>query len=247
MRVKDKVAFITGGGGEIARAIAHEFLQNGASILLFDRDQELLDRAISQLSSFGDRVQAFAGDVCKFNDLEQAVDLCVKKFGKIDILITCVGIAKHLPIDEMSEESWQSVLNVNLTGTYLACKAVIPEMKKNNYGRIVNISSLGGRTGRPNVGVNYAASKAGIIGLTMALARELGPWGITVNAIAPGPVEGPFNKDMPPDKVAMLKAGVCIDRFGSNQDVAYAALYLGSNEASWVTGEVLDVNGGLYM
>ncbi|RKL64406.1 3-oxoacyl-ACP reductase FabG [Thermoanaerobacteraceae bacterium SP2] len=247
MRLKDKAAIITGGGGDIAKATAEKFLKNGASVLLFDYDEELLGKTMKELTQYIKNVKTVVGDTRKLDDMNKAVEMCVKEFGKVDILVTCAGIAKHMPIDEMPEEVWQKVIDINLTGTFIACKAVVPIMKMNKYGRIVNISSLGGRTGRPYVGVNYAASKSGVIGLTMCLAYELGPSGITVNAVAPGPLDGRMTKTFPPEKVEMLKVGLRIERLGSPDDIASAVLYLASDEASWVTGEVLDVNGGLYI
>jgi NAD(P)-dependent dehydrogenase (short-subunit alcohol dehydrogenase family) len=147
----------------------------------------------------------------------------------------------------MTLDDWRWVLDINLTGTFTACKAVVPKMRKAGGGRIVAISSVGGRTGRPRVGVNYAASKAGVDGLVMCLARELGTFNITVNSIAPGPLAGRMTASMPPDDVKRLIGTACIERLGRPDDIASAAVYLASDEAGWVTGEVLDVNGGVYI
>ncbi|MEW6228709.1 MAG: SDR family NAD(P)-dependent oxidoreductase [Bacillota bacterium] len=247
MRLEDKTALITGGAGDLGRSIARAFLASGASAVLFDSDEVLLSGASQELSKFGERVCTMVGDVRSLENLEEGVRLCESRFGTLDILVTCAGVVKHMPIDEMPLESWQRVLDINLTGTFLAAKAVVPPMKKRKSGRIITISSLGGRTGRPYVGVDYASSKAGVVGLTMCLARELGPFGITVNAIAPGIIEGRFTKGFPPEKVALLTQGICINRLGRPDDVAYAALYLASDESGWITGEVLDINGGLYI
>ena len=161
------------------------------------------------------------------------------------MLVATAGILRHFPIDEMTEQQWQDVVDINLTGVYHSVKAVVPVMKEQKYGRIVLISSIGGRTGRPGVGVNYAATKAGVNGIAMCLGYELGPWNITVNSVAPGPLKGKMFLSLSQDKVDKLSAGVRIPRLGELDDIASAIAYLGSDDASWTTGEVLDVNGGL--
>lgn len=246
MRLEHKVALITGGGGDIAVSIAGKFLDNGASVILFDLNADLLAAAEGRLAA-GEALKTVAGDVCRLEDVERAAAVAEKHFGKLDILVACAGVIRHKPIDQMSMDDWRWVLDINLTGTFVACKAVVPMMKNRGQGRIVTISSVGGRTGRPKVGVNYAASKAGVIGLTMALARELGSFHITVNSISPGPLAGRMTESMPPDDLARLISTACIPRLGRPDDVASAALYLASDEAEWVTGEVLDVNGGVYI
>ena len=147
----------------------------------------------------------------------------------------------------MTLEIFESVVNVNLTGTFICCQAVTPIMKKQGRGKIVNISSLGGRTGRPNVGVNYAASKAGVIGLTQALAREIGPAGIYVNAIAPGPILTEQTQQYSNEVFASWNVGRAINKDGRPEDVAHAAIFLASDRSDWVTGATLDVNGGIFM
>jgi NAD(P)-dependent dehydrogenase (short-subunit alcohol dehydrogenase family) len=246
MRLDGRVAVITGGGGDIAVSTAEKFLQHGASVLLFDRDPGSLAAAERRLGA-GGAVTTVVGDVCSLAEMERATDLAEKQWGKLDILVACAGVIKHAPIDEMSIEDWRWVVDINLTGTFVACRAVVPKMKKLGRGRIVTISSVGGRTGRPKVGVNYAASKAGVNGLTMCLARELGAFNITVNSICPGPLAGRMTESMPPDDLKRLISTACIARLGRPDDIANAALYLASDEAEWVTGEVLDVNGGVYI
>lgn len=247
MRLKDKVALITGGGGDIAVSIADKFLQNGAAVILFDIDEALLENAVQKLSTFSTRLSTIKGDVLKLDELEGAVIHAEQRYGKLDILVTCAGVLKHMPIDQLTQEDWNRVIGINLTGTFLTCKAAVPAMKKSGKGRIVAISSVGGRTGRPHVGIDYAASKAGVNGLAMCLAKELGPYGINVNSIAPGPLSGRMINQLPPENLKALTSTLCINRLGKSDDIAYAALYLASDEAEWVTGEVLDVNGGAYI
>lgn len=246
MRLEHKIALITGGGGDIAVSIAAKFLDQGARVVLFDLDADLLAAAERRLAA-GEALKTVAGDVCRLADLDRAVGVAEQHYGGLDVLVACAGVIRHKPIDEMSMDDWRWVLDVNLTGTFAACKAVVPAMKRRGRGRIVTISSVGGRTGRPRVGVNYAASKAGAIGLTMCLARELGAFNITVNSIAPGPLAGRMTESMPPADLERLISTACIPRLGRPDDVASATLYLASDEAEWVTGEVLDVNGGVYI
>jgi NAD(P)-dependent dehydrogenase (short-subunit alcohol dehydrogenase family) len=246
MRLNNKVAIITGGGGDIGCASAKKFLEEGASVVLVDYNADLLKKAEETFAQYKDKVRIYMANVKHLYEMENAAAFTIKEFGRIDILLTCAGIAKHMPIDQMPVEVWNDVMDTNIDGVFNSCKAVVPEMKKNNYGRIVHISSLGGRTGRPGVGVNYAASKAAVIGLTQLLSYELGPNNITVNAVAPGPLNGRMTATFPPEMVARLKNGVRIERLGLPEEVAYAVVYLASDEAGWTTGEVLDVNGGLY-
>jgi len=246
MRLKDKVALVTGGGGDVAIAIATKFIDNGAKVILVDRDEQLANAAASKINA-GNALQVAVGDVCALEDQEKAVDIAVTRFGRLDIVVPCAGVIRHKPIDELSLEDWQWVINVNLTGTFLSCKAAVPVMKKQRSGRIIMISSVGGRTGRAKVGVNYAASKAGVNGLTMCLAKELGEYNITVNSICPGPLAGRMTASMPPENVKALISTACIGRLGRPEDVASAAAFLASDEAEWITGEVLDVNGGVFI
>ena len=203
MRLKRKVAFVTGGGGEIATTIAQRFLENGASVVLFDIDGAQLKKVSDTFTSDKQHLATLIGDVRKLDEVEKAVAETEKRFGGIDILVNCAGVLKHLPIDELAVADWDRVIGINLTGTYITCKAVVPGMKARKAGHIINISSLGGRTGRPGV-ADYAASKAGVIGIAQTLARELGAFNITVNSIAPGPLAGQMTSQIPPEKLKIL-------------------------------------------
>ena len=246
MRLLGRIALVTGGGGDIGVSIAERFLAEGAKVVLFDLKDELLVAAKAKLAA-GNALETFAGNVCDIEDQRRAVDFVLKTYGRLDILVTGAGVLKHVSIDEMSLEDWKWVVDINLTGTFLSCKTAVPVMKEQGYGRIVAISSVGGRTGRPKVGVNYAASKAGVNGLVMCLARELGSHNITVNSICPGPLLGRMCGSLPPENIKALISNACIGRLGKPQDIAHAAVYLASDEADWVTGEILDVNGGVYI
>ena len=246
-RYTDKTVLIT-GAGDIAGAAARRLLAEGARIALTDFSQEALIQAADSLAAEGwgtDRVAGVRADVRRLEDCAAAAAAVKEKWGRIDVLVATAGILRHFPIDEMTEAQWQDVIDINMTGVYHAVKAVVPLMKEQNYGRIVLISSIGGRTGRPGVGVNYAAAKAGVNGMAMCLGYELGPWNITVNSVAPGPLKGKMFLSLSQDKVDKLSAGIRIPRLGELEDIAAAIAYLGSDDASWTTGEVLDVNGGL--
>ena len=177
-----------------------------------------------------------AVDVTSEVQVKATVDRTVEQFGRVDVLVNCAGILKHTPIEQMSLEAFESVVRVNLTGTFLMCRAVVPVMKKQGKGKIVNMASLGGRTGRPGVGVNYAASKAGVIGLTQTLAREAGPAGIYVNAIAPGPILTELTKQVGPEVFSKWNVGRAVTKDGLPEDVAEAVLFLASDQSDWITG-----------
>ena len=246
-RYEHKVVLIT-GAGDIAGATARRLLSEGGKVALTDFSREALDQEARMLKEEGwdeDRVMTIPGDVRSLEDCQAAAAEVKEKWGRIDVLVATAGILRHFPIDELTEAQWQDVIDINLTGVYHSVKAVVPAMKEQNYGRIVLISSIGGRTGRPGVWVNYAAAKAGINGMAMCLGYELGPWNITVNSVAPGPLKGKMFLSLSQDKVDKLSAGVRIPRLGELDDIAGAIAYLGSDDASWTTGEVLDVNGGL--
>ena len=247
MELKDRVAVITGGGRGIGKSIAERFFAEGAKVALWDIDLGLVEGVAASLDSSGQRAMALRVDTTREQEVSDGVAQVMKKFNRIDILVNNAGIALHKPIEEMTLEMFESVMRVNVTGPFLCCRAVVPIMKKQGRGKIVNISSLGGRTGRPGVGVNYAASKAGVVGLTQTLAKELGPFGIYANAIAPGPVLTGIAKQYPPEQRAIWNAGRAIDKDGLPEDVADAAVFLASQRSDWVTGVTLDVNGGILI
>lgn len=247
-RFSGKSAIITGATGDIGKAISRRLLEEGGKIMLFSRSVKKLDIFLEELVTEGfplDDIKYFTGDVTSIKDCIGAADFTIKVFNRIDILVTAAGILRHFPIDELSEKDWKDVIDINLTGTFFSSKAVVKYMKAQKYGRIVFISSIGGRTVRPSVGVNYAASKAGIVGMTQLLGYELGPWDITVNAVAPGPIKGGMFTTLSTEAIEKLRRGTRIQRLGELNEVAAAVAYLASDEAGWTTGEILDVNGGL--
>jgi len=247
MELKDLVAIVTGAGKGLGKAIALKFFEEGAWIALWDIDLPLAESLAASLDSSGRKAVAVKVDVTDEPEVARAVSEVMSRFNRIDILVNNAGISRHKPIEEMTLEIFESVMKVNLTGTFLCCRAVTPIMKKQGRGKLVNIASLGGRTGRPGVGVNYAASKAGVIGLTQTLARELGPAGIYANAIAPGSILTEQTAQYPREVFETWIAGRAIQKTGMPEDVANVAVFLASSRSDWVTGVTIDVNAGILI
>jgi NAD(P)-dependent dehydrogenase (short-subunit alcohol dehydrogenase family) len=243
----EQVCLVTGASRGIGEAIARRFYKAGARLVLLDVNIEGAEQYAGEMDPSGDRILCLRADVTRETDIQGAVQQAVKRFGRIDVAVNVAGIIRHLPIEKMSLEDFESVMRVNLTGTFIVCKAVVPIMKKQGRGKIVNMASLAGRTGRPGVGVNYAAAKAGIIGLTQTLAREAGPAGIYVNAMAPGPILTKLTRQVGPEVFATWNAGRAVSKDGLPEDVAEAALFLASAKSDWITGVTLDINGGILI
>jgi NAD(P)-dependent dehydrogenase (short-subunit alcohol dehydrogenase family) len=247
MQLKDRVAVVTGAGKGIGKAIAEELFKEGALLALFDIQYDLIVKLAKQLDSSGNKIIAIKADVTNEKEIKDAMEQVFKRYKKIDILINNAGISLHKPTKEMLVEDFNKVIDVNLKGTFICCKSVLTYMEKQKKGKIVNIASLGGRTGRPGVGVNYAASKAGIIGLTQTLAREVGPSGIYVNSICPGPILTEQTKQYSEEIFASWNVGRAIQKNGLPEDVAQSAVFLSSDKSDWITGISLDVNGGILI
>ncbi|TFG61862.1 MAG: 3-oxoacyl-ACP reductase FabG [Spirochaetales bacterium] len=243
----EQVCLITGASRGIGEAIARRFYKAGARLVLLDITIGGAEKVARSLDPSGDRTFCLQADVTVEQEVQAAVEKAAGRFGRIDVAVNVAGIIRHLPIEKMSLEDFDIVVRVNLTGTFIVCKAVVPFMKKQGRGKIVNIASLGGRTGRPGVGVNYAAAKAGVIGLSQTLAREAGPAGIYVNAIAPGPILTELTKQAGPEVFAKWNAGRAVAKDGVPEDVAEAALFLASPQSDWITGVTLDINGGILI
>ena len=246
MLLKDKVSIITGGARGIGREIALLFAKEGSDIVLFDVNQEQLDQTQKEIEALGRSALSLTVDVTNFNQVEEVVNKTLDKFKKIDILINNAGITRDALLIRMSEQDWDSVLSVNLKGTFNCCKSVCRIMMKQRTGRIVNMASIIGLMG--NAGqVNYAASKAGMIGLTKSLAKELASRNINVNAIAPGFIETAMTAKLPPEvREQMLKA-IPLCKFAKPVEVAKVALFLSSELSDYLTGQVIQVDGGMLM
>ena len=247
MRLKDKVTVVTGAGRGIGLGIALAFARKGARVALCDIDTLLLGNALVEIEAAGGQGLAFQMDVTSKEQIHSVVHDVLDQWGAIDILVNNAGIYEVLPVEEITEEQWDHMLAVNLKGTFLCCQAVIPSMKRQGSGRIISIASSAGKTGGTLAGAHYSVSKAGIICLAKQLARELGSHGITVNAVAPGRIDTPMIQVASDEENAAFRMRTPLGRLGTPEDVANAVVFLASEEASFITGEILDVNGGLLI
>ncbi|PKK82310.1 MAG: 3-oxoacyl-ACP reductase [candidate division Zixibacteria bacterium HGW-Zixibacteria-1] len=246
MDFKGKTALITGSARGLGKAIAEKLASLGAAVVISDVLMEQAEETVREFKEKGYEAFAFKADVTSGEDVKNMFDTVIAKYEKIDIVVNNAGITKDTLLIRMSEESWDKVISVNLKGAFLVTQAAAKVMMKQRYGRIVNISSVVGRMG--NVGqANYSASKAGLIGLTKSSARELAARGITVNAIAPGFIETEMTKSLPEAVRESFMQSTPLKRFGQPQDVASAVAFLASDEASYITGQVLGIDGGLLM
>ena len=246
MELTERVALVTGGAQGIGKAVALLLARNGADVVVSDVNLEKAEETSREVEALGRQAMAIRVDVSRLDDVEGMVQTLLDRFGKIDILINNAGIARDKLILRMTEEDWDAVLAVNLKGTFNCTKAVIRHMSKQRWGKIVNIASVVGEMG--NTGqANYSASKAGVIGFTKTMAREFAQRGINVNAIAPGYIQTPMTDALPEKAREELKRMIPMERLGQPEDVAHAVLFLVSEASSYITGHVLNVNGGIYM
>ncbi len=244
MLLKDKVAIITGGARGIGKEITLNFAREGANVVIADINSQTLAETEKEIVSCGVEVLAFTVDVTDYSQVEQMVNKTLDKFKKIDILISNAGITADALLVRMKEEDWDRVLAVNLKGTFNCTKAVSRVMLKQRSGKILNIASIIGLIG--NVGqANYAASKAGVIGLTKSAAKELAPRGINVNAIAPGFIQTEMTQRLPEEVKSKMLEAIPLKKFGQPRDVARLAAFLASDDAGYITGQVICVDGGM--
>jgi len=247
MELENMTAIVTGAGNGLGLGIAKKLFEEGARLALWDMNFDSVKKLAREFDPYGEKTIALEVNVTHEQAVQSAVTRTMEKFGRIDVLVNNAGISRHTTLEEMTLEIWEAVIQVNLTGTFLCCKAVAPVMKQQKFGKIVNIASLGGRTGRPGVGVNYAASKGGVIGLTKLLAKELGSHSIYVNAICPGPVLTEQTKQYPREVYESWNAGRAVPKDGLPEDIGDAVIFLASHRSDWITGISLDINGGIFI
>lgn len=247
LEFKDKTVIVTGGGRGIGRAISVAFAKRGANVLInYAGNDNAAAETKALCEAVGARAEIIKADVSKADESEAIIQYALGKFGKIDILVNNAGITKDGLMMRMSEEDFDRVLDVNLKGTFHCIKQVNRLMMKQRSGRIINLTSVVGLCGNASQ-ANYCASKAGVIGLTKAAAKELASRGITVNAVAPGYIETDMTQVLKEEVKEAMKNSIPMERYGSAEEVANTVLFLASEEAAYITGQVISVNGGMYM
>ena len=244
--LEGRTALVTGASQGIGRACAIELAKAGAKVALAARNEAKLAEVAAEIAAAGGTAQTFAIDIASEDSIKAGAKAAVAHFGSVEILVNNAGITKDGLMLRMKRADWDAVLSTNLTGTFLLTQAVVSSMLKARWGRIINISSVVGETGQAGQ-ANYAASKAGLIGLTKSLARELASRGITANAVAPGYIETAMTAVLEEKQREHMLTQIPLARPGTEQDVAHAVRFLASDEAAYITGHVLDVNGGMYM
>jgi 3-oxoacyl-[acyl-carrier protein] reductase len=246
MKLEGRVALITGASQGIGRACAQVMAREGATVAVAARNREKLDQLVAEIAAAGGKSAAFVMDVADEEQVKSGIKSALAQFGKIDILVNNAGITRDQLVMRMKRADWDAVLNTNLTSAYLCIQQVIGSMLKQRWGRIINITSVFGQIGQAGQ-ANYAASKAGLIGLTMAMAREVASRNITCNAVAPGFIETSMTAALSEEFKQSAVKNIPLGRVGSPEDVASVVSFLASEDASYITGHVLNVNGGLLM
>lgn len=243
-----KTALVTGAGRGIGRSIALALARQGAKVCVSDVDLTNAAKVACELEALGAQVLVCQTDISDENQVTQMVAQCVDAFGTVDILVNNAGIVYTKPIIETDEAAWDKVVSINLKGVFLCTKAAFPVMMNHQSGKIINIASVAGKRGGGLLGSSsYAASKGGVIAFTKSAAREGGPYGINVNAVAPAFTETDMTKEVAPDKKEAILRMVPLGRAGKPEDVAAAVCFLASAQADYITGEIMDVDGGLMM
>jgi len=244
MNLKEKVAIVTGAARGIGLAAARRLAVEGAAVLMADYDVEEARRAAADLSAIGLTVHAHKADVSKRNDVVAMAGAARSQFGEIDILVNNAGIAgRAAPLEEITDQDWDQMMDIDLKSVYLCSQAVIPSMKERRSGRIINVASIAGKEGNPNM-IPYSTAKAGVIGLTKALAKEVAPFGIYVNAIAPAVIDTPILQQLTPEQVQYMVQRIPLGRVGKPEEVAALIFWLASDEATFTTGQCIDISGG---
>lgn len=247
MEFVDRVAVVTGGAKGIGRSITYHLALEGAFVVIADIDIESATKNADEMNEEGLKVSAVWVDMGDPESIKKMVQKIIFDYDRIDILVNNAGILHSTPIEDITVDEWDNIMNINLRGAFFATKEVLGIMKAKRSGRIINISSLAGRMGGYANGVAYSASKAGLIGLTQAMARRVAEYGITINAVAPGTTEGEMIRQFSDEKKEMLIKTIPLKRFGKPENIAKTVVFLASDAADYITGAVIDINGGIYM
>lgn len=247
MDLTNKVAIVTGGAAGIGRSISLELAKRGVKVVLnYNRSEAAAESLVNEIQAFGGKAFAVQADISSYEDALKLVNQTIERFGTLNIVVNNAGITDDALILRMQEDQFDRVISTNLKGVWNVCKHAAKPLMKSGYGRIINISSVSGVMGNAGQS-NYSASKAGVIGLTKALAREFSARGVTVNAIAPGFIETEMTKKLSAEVVDQWRGQIPLKRFGDAKEVAYAVAFLASDEAAYITGHTLEVDGGLVM
>lgn len=246
-KLQGRVAIITGAGRGMGAAIARRLAEDGAMVVPTDVDHKSALEVAKSIGEAGGSACACELDVSRPELVRQAIAFVMLGCKRVDILVNNAGICERVRAEQITEEAWDRMFAVNLKGAFFCAQAVMGPMRAQGWGRIINIASVGGRTGGAGVGAHYAASKAGLICLTKSLARELAPHGITVNGVAPGVIETHMTGAASEETQEHYRRSIPLGRFGTPRDVAHAVAFFASEEASYITGKILDVDGGMVM
>jgi 3-oxoacyl-[acyl-carrier protein] reductase len=247
MKCKGQIAIVTGGASGIGRAIALTLANEGGRVAVWDVNEGQAAKTATEIEALGEEAISSRVNVSCGTDVKTATDIVLEKWGRIDILVNNAGICNVIPIENITADEWDRVLAVNLKGTFLCSQAVMGVMKRQRSGKIINMGSVSGKVGGIAVGAHYSASKAGVMCFTKSLAREMAPFGVNVNAIAPGIIETEMTQTITDGNWDNYLNTIPMGRLGTVNDVAKAVVFLASNESSYITGEIMDVNGGQFM
>ena len=247
VRIDGKVALVTGAARGIGEAIARRFAAAGALVVAADIDEAGVQALAAEIRAAGGSAEGCALDVRSDAEVCALVEDVVSRHESVDVLVNCAGIIPVIPVEEISGADWDEVIAVNVKGTFFATRAVMATMERQGTGQIINIASNAGKLGSVIAGVHYAASKAAVISLTKSFARRLAPLGIRVNAVSPGPVRTPNVEGMSTEEAERLRSNVPLGRIAAPDEIASAVLFLASDRADFVAGEILDVDGGITM
>ena len=247
MMLRGEVAIVTGSSRGIGKGIARKFLAEGANVLLIATNEPRLAETSRELATDGVEVSYLAGDIADPAVSERAVSTVMTRYGRVDIAVNCAGVITRQPVEVLPDREWGRVLDVNLSGPCYLARAVLPHMRERRSGKIINIVSQMAKLPHPGASPSYEVSKAGLMALTRHLALHYAPHGVRVNGIAPGTIETGLQRDMKPEALARIVGAIPMNRLGQIDEVAQAALFLASEMSSYITGEILDVNGGSLM